>query len=85
MPILPLILNDNIDAMCKHNGQMNGKYPLAGSQRRAVHHLKYIKEGELLAISGPPGTGKTTLLQSVVADLIGQDYINHNININKEK
>ena len=76
MPILPLIPNENINAMCKHNGQMNGKYPLADSQRQAVHHLKSIKDGELLAVSGPPGTGKTTLLQSIVADLVVDSALN---------
>lgn len=70
MSILPLIPNEDISAMCKHSGQMNGKYPLADSQRQAVNHFKVIKDGDLLAVSGPPGTGKTTLLQSVVADLI---------------
>ena len=76
MPILPLIPNEDINAMCKHNGKMNGKYPLADSQRQAVHHLKAVKDGDLLAVSGPPGTGKTTLLQSVVADLVVDSALN---------
>lgn len=32
-----------------------------------------LENGEVLAVNGPPGTGKTTLLQSVVADL----YVRH--------
>lgn len=59
----------------KHNmiavqGSMNSRFPLADSQREAVHAYSMMHDGELLAVSGPPGTGKTTLLQSIVASLI---------------
>lgn len=59
----------NIKSMKKHLGVMSGKWPLSPSQRESLHHLNETKDGEILAVSGPPGTGKTTLLQSVVADL----------------
>ena len=55
--------------MKAHVGQMGGAYPLSPSQREAMNHFGEIKEGNLLAVSGPPGTGKTTFLQSVVADM----------------
>ncbi|XZH88387.1 AAA domain-containing protein [Clostridium perfringens] len=64
-----LISNDSYLKMIEHKGQMGGEYPLAESQREAVNHFSELKEGELLAVSGPPGTGKTTLLQSIVADM----------------
>lgn len=64
-----LIPNDSYLKMKEHKGQMGGEYPLSESQREALNHFSEIKDGELLAISGPPGTGKTTLLQSIVADL----------------
>lgn len=52
-----------------HLGQMTGDFPLAQSQRVALHHLLLMPEGEILAINGPPGTGKTTLLGSIIASL----------------
>jgi hypothetical protein len=58
-----------INASAGHYGQMNQEHPLSPSQREALHHLLHIADGEILAVNGPPGTGKTTLLQSVVASL----------------
>lgn len=52
-----------------HCGQMNGEYPLSLSQREAVNHFNCMNNGEILAVNGPPGTGKTTLLQTIVADM----------------
>lgn len=53
-----------------HTGQMNEDKSLAESQRQALHHYLSVEEGEILAVNGPPGTGKTTLLQSVIANLV---------------
>jgi energy-coupling factor transporter ATP-binding protein EcfA2 len=53
----------------QHLGQMGDLYPLSPSQREALHHFFSLDQGEILAINGPPGTGKTTLLQSVIASL----------------
>lgn len=68
-PSKPLIKNTDISKMKVHAGQMGGAYPLSPSQREAMNHFGEINEGNLLAVSGPPGTGKTTFLQSVVADM----------------
>ena len=54
----------------RHLGQMKDGYPLANAQRDAVHCFSELKEGEVLAVSGPPGTGKTTMLQSIVANMV---------------
>lgn len=68
-PTKELFVNTNIDKMKKHVGQMGGEYSLSPSQREAINHFDEIEEGDILAVSGPPGTGKTTLLQSVVANM----------------
>ncbi|MGO0257955.1 AAA domain-containing protein [Priestia aryabhattai] len=67
-PIRPLIPNTVLE-MKKHSAQMGGEYPLSPSQRECVNHFNNMNEGEILAINGPPGTGKTTLLQSLVSNL----------------
>lgn len=64
-----LIPNSSFDMMAEHCGQMGGDFPLSTSQREAINHLNKIGSGEMLAVNGPPGTGKTTLLQSVVANM----------------
>lgn len=49
-----------------HSGD---EFPLANAQRDALSHLLNAENGEILAVNGPPGTGKTTMLLSVVASL----------------
>ncbi|WP_332847684.1 DEAD/DEAH box helicase [Massilia sp. S19_KUP03_FR1] len=50
-------------------GHIDTRHPLSPSQRIAMTELALLPEGGVLAVNGPPGTGKTTLLQSVVAQL----------------
>lgn len=64
------LVADDTETAKLHCGQMNGEFCLADSQREAINHMNAIYDGEILAVSGPPGTGKTTLLQSVVADMV---------------
>lgn len=63
------IIENGLLQMQAHCGQMNGEYPLSPSQREAVNHINAMEYGEILSVNGPPGTGKTTLLQTVVADM----------------
>lgn len=57
------------DSFSDRLGHASDAYPLADAQRDALTHQLKSKVGEILAINGPPGTGKTTLVLSVVADL----------------
>ena len=43
------------------------EYPLADKQRDVLIHLAAAGDGETIAVNGPPGTGKTTMLLSVIA------------------
>lgn len=42
-------------------------FPLDPSQRLAVSAIASLKDGELQAVNGPPGSGKTSMLRAVVA------------------
>lgn len=52
-----------------HTGHMSPQHGLSASQREAISHIGQHKYdvGSIIAVNGPPGTGKTTLLQDVVA------------------
>ncbi|WP_448196747.1 AAA domain-containing protein [Pseudomonas putida] len=50
-------------------GHAGDEYALAPAQRDALAHLVAGQAGDVLAVNGPPGTGKTTLVLSVVASL----------------
>lgn len=59
----------SIKKSIEHMGQMSNEYPVSISQRDTIHHFLTLNEGEMLAVNGPPGTGKTTLLQSIIASM----------------
>ena len=49
-----------------------GRHPLVTLQQTAVNLSRTVADGEILAINGPPGTGKTTLLRDVIASVVEQ-------------
>ena len=48
-------------------GYANNRHALAEKQRLAAAGLLHLNEGEALAVNGPPGTGKTSMLLSLIA------------------
>ncbi|HSH05174.1 MAG TPA: AAA domain-containing protein [Anaerolineae bacterium] len=60
-------LNQLHTAAQNHLGHFHRQFPLSPSQRRALYHHLSPDSPPILAISGPPGTGKTTLLHSLIA------------------
>ncbi|PUZ26596.1 AAA domain-containing protein [Chitinophaga costaii] len=76
-PLRSLLTNEAFEQQSTaHLGQMAYEFPLSISQRKTLYHFLTLKHGESLAVNGPPGTGKTTLLQSVVANEVVQSAIN---------
>lgn len=56
------------EASLKHLGQMGYEFPLSISQRQSLYEVSQMNDGDIFAVNGPPGTGKTTLLQSIVSN-----------------
>lgn len=63
-PIEHLKPNAGFELRLGHSSDAN---PLADAQRDALTHQLLSQSGEILGVNGPPGTGKTTMLLSVVA------------------
>lgn len=58
-----------LQTMALRSAHANRQYPLAAAQRDALSQALFMEQGEILALNGPPGTGKTTFVLSVVASL----------------
>lgn len=71
----PLNVYQFIDSNFLHMGQMGDSFPLSISQRKALYTFLSVND-KVFAVNGPPGTGKTTLLQSVVANKVVESVIN---------
>lgn len=65
----PLSIGPAMEADQLHLGHC-GDRPINSEQRRAVSAIRLLKEGQAQAINGPPGTGKTSLLKTLVADAV---------------
>lgn len=65
-----------IEDSITHMAQVGSEFPLSKSQRESIHYFEKINEGEILAVNGPPGTGKTTLLHSIIGQLFVKASLN---------
>ena len=72
-PLIPY--SEFVQRSIFHLGQMGYEYPLSITQRQSLYEINRMEDGEILAVNGPPGTGKTTLLQSVVANEVVKSAI----------
>ncbi len=50
-----------------HIGHISHKNGLNDGQRESLYAVSSAKEGDIIGITGPPGTGKTTLLTNIIA------------------
>jgi len=70
----PLRVSQFIEPNALHLGQMGSDFALSISQRKSLY--SFLKSNDkIFAINGPPGTGKTTLIQSIVANKMVQSVI----------
>tara|TARA_R110002110_G_scaffold257491_1_gene473485 strand:+ start:13114 stop:16710 length:3597 start_codon:yes stop_codon:yes gene_type:complete len=60
-------LSDIFKASQNHYGQMHSNYPLSKSQRESLSYFFDKADNDIFTINGPPGTGKTTLLLSIIS------------------
>ena len=66
MPSVENLLTANA-MFCERLGHSGDEFPLAMAQRDALSHYLTQQSGDILAVNGPPGTGKTTLVLSIIA------------------
>jgi DNA topoisomerase IA len=67
---MPPFIADHITGHIDEYDESKGNrplFPLDDSQRRAAGAIANLQEGEVQAINGPPGSGKTSMLRAVVA------------------
>ncbi|WP_430788550.1 DEAD/DEAH box helicase [Virgibacillus flavescens] len=59
----------------RHLGHLPGTDSLSTSQRQALTHFFEKENGSILALNGPPGTGKSMLLTSIMASFFVESAI----------
>ncbi|EMH4072014.1 DNA helicase [Serratia marcescens] len=65
-PLVEPLLAANVK-FSERLGHSGDEFPLAMAQRDALSHYLTQQPGDILAVNGPPGTGKTTMVLSIIA------------------
>lgn len=58
-----------------HTGNISNSIALNKRQRDSIYGTLLLKNGEILEIDGPPGTGKTTIFNSIIASKFVESVI----------
>lgn len=71
-PVKPITNYDPIEIFLpkSHYGYMGSEFPLSESQREAFGKYQDTIHNDIFAINGPPGTGKTMILQAFIANIL---------------
>ena len=75
--LLPVPNKQHVYCNKEHWAQMSGEFPLSVSQRETLAMYTEPDSSDIFAVNGPPGTGKTTFLQTVIANRIVHTVLNH--------
>ncbi len=74
----PTEVSDYMNYIHLHVGQMSDDYPLSISQRKILTTFLNANNSSVFTVNAPPGTGKTTLIQNIVANEIVKKAIEGN-------
>lgn len=75
--LLPVPDRQQVYCNKDHWAQMSGEFPLSVSQRETLAMYTDPDCSDIFAVNGPPGTGKTTFLQTVIANRIVHAVLEH--------
>lgn len=75
--LLPVPDKQQVYCNRSHWAQMSGEFPLSVSQRETLAMYTEPDCSDIFAVNGPPGTGKTTFLQTVIANRIVHTVLDH--------
>ena len=74
---LPIPTNRKVYCNQEHWAQMSSDFPLSISQRETLAMYTTPECADIFVVNGPPGTGKTTFLQTVIANRLAHNILNN--------